>query len=390
MRKDALFDYLSASADELDATLAEARRTCPVMRLRDGSVLVIDHEHVQSVARRPDLFTARAASAGASAELDTTADVIAPLFDQDPDSGHTATRRALQPHFTRRRVQEWADYIRTVTQTRLAELLPRGRCDATTDIAGYLPWPLTAGLLGIPERQRDEYRTLAQAAFSPTVAASDTAAFESFLRDQIRRARQAPDDGMISTILATPTALGRLPTTAAVLRWAVIMSGAGSLTSRDLLSSILLHLADDRHMRARVTADRSLLPTLVDEMARHQSAVWASGRTARDSTQLGDLRLEPGTTVVQCWGAAARDPARHDNPDEVRLDRRPGAHLGWGSGPHTCIGRPLALVALPAILNVVLDAIPDFQLAPGASPRRTTGRLRGIDTLPLIWPTPGH
>jgi cytochrome P450 len=370
-----------STANDVDEALAAFRAGCPVVHTpREGGWLVTDAEHAQKVARAHEVFSART-DGGAARNLDTNHDLIAPLFDQDPDTGHTRTRRALQRFFTPRAARRWEPYVRQITQEHMAELRPRGRCEAVTEISYQLPWLITAALLGIPEHQRPTYRALGKAHF----LGGDTPPFDQFLSAQIAAKRRHPGEDLITTVLTTEIEDGRYPCDEEVLRFAKIMSAAGSLTSADSISSILLELEHDRALREDLLARPELLPRLVDEIARTQAAVFASGRQVRQPTVLGGQSLPAGALVKICWYSAGRDEAVHESPDQVRLDRRPGAHAGWGSGAHHCLGRDIALRSLPVIIQTVVSAIPDYRLAPDAHPRRTVGTLRGVDTLPIQW-----
>jgi len=75
----------------------------------------------------------------------------------------------------------------------------------------------------------------------------------------------------------------------------------------------------------------------------------------------------PGDVVILGWGAANHDPVAFEDPDEVRLDRRPNPHLAFGSGPHTCIGIHLARLEARVFLEELLAAVPDWELGDGLS-----------------------
>lgn len=380
------FDPLdpAAAPEDIDEALAAFRGRCPVYLPRADAYLVASAEHVDAVGKRGDLFSAWTTTGGASRDLDRAYQVRSPLFDQDPDTGHTAVRRALQPHFTPRAARRWQEYMRELTRKHMAQLWPVGRCDAVAEIAYQLPWMLTGALLGVREPHRFTYRDLAMAHF---LGGDDsaTAAFDEFLRGVIQSKRRDPGEDLISTVMATVDEHGRCPTDAEITRFAKIMSGAGSLTSADSVASILLHLERDRELRARVIAEPQLLPQLVDEIARTQAAVAVSGRRVRQRTTLGGVQLEADDQLLMCWYAAARDDAAHEQADRVRLDRRLAAHAGWGRGDHRCLGRDIAMVSLPAMVQEVLAAIPDYRLVPGATPVRTFGNLRGVDRLEIEW-----
>jgi cytochrome P450 len=61
--------------------------------------------------------------------------------------------------------------------------------------------------------------------------------------------------------------------------------------------------------------------------------------------------------------AANRDPERFERPDELDLDRQPGAHMTFGWGAHHCIGSPLAVMELELAIGTLLRRFPGLALA---------------------------
>ena len=57
-------------------------------------------------------------------------------------------------------------------------------------------------------------------------------------------------------------------------------------------------------------------------------------------------------------GAANRDPAVFDAPDEFDVDRDPNPHLAFGVGVHFCLGAPLARMELAESLGALLGGVP--------------------------------
>jgi cytochrome P450 len=66
-------------------------------------------------------------------------------------------------------------------------------------------------------------------------------------------------------------------------------------------------------------------------------------------------------------------------PGELRLDRRPNPHVGFGAGPHTCIGLQLARLEARVFLETLLREVPDWHLSPGA---RITSQALGGARIP--------
>ena len=69
------------------------------------------------------------------------------------------------------------------------------------------------------------------------------------------------------------------------------------------------------------------------------------------------------------------------------FDRRSNPHVGFGNGPHTCIGLQLARLEAQAFLRVLLAEVPDWHLLPGA--RMEVAEIEGsvvpvrFDALPI-------
>jgi len=52
--------------------------------------------------------------------------------------------------------------------------------------------------------------------------------------------------------------------------------------------------------------------------------------------------LKQGDKVIAQLIAANHDPARFENATDLQTVRRPNAHIGFGFGPHVCLGIHIA------------------------------------------------
>ncbi|MBV9193390.1 MAG: cytochrome P450 [Solirubrobacterales bacterium] len=71
------------------------------------------------------------------------------------------------------------------------------------------------------------------------------------------------------------------------------------------------------------------------------------------------------------YAAANIDPAVFDDPKEFRPDRSPNPHVGFGHGPHTCVGAPPSRTEIRLAVEYVLERLPDIELAVSRSRWRT-------------------
>jgi cytochrome P450 len=109
--------------------------------------------------------------------------------------------------------------------------------------------------------------------------------------------------------------------------------------------------------------DGTLMSTAVEELLRFQSPVTYMRRTAVADAELGDVRIAEGDKVVPYYGAANRDPAVFDRPDELLLDRTPNEHLAFGGGgPHFCLGAHFARIEASEMLGQLLRRFGDLEL----------------------------
>jgi cytochrome P450 len=89
--------------------------------------------------------------------------------------------------------------------------------------------------------------------------------------------------------------------------------------------------------------------------------------------------------MLLLWGAANRDPAEFDRPDEIVLDRAaPRRHVGFGRGIHLCVGAPLARLEAEIVLTRLLERTREFALDPDTPPVRVDSLMvRRFTSLPV-------
>jgi cytochrome P450 len=73
-----------------------------------------------------------------------------------------------------------------------------------------------------------------------------------------------------------------------------------------------------------------------------------------------------GEIVLLDFATANHDPAVFDDPAAIRLDRSPNPHVGFGNGPHTCIGVHLGRLETRVLLEEMLAGVGDWHLLPGS------------------------
>jgi unspecific monooxygenase len=128
------------------------------------------------------------------------------------------------------------------------------------------------------------------------------------------------------------------------------------------------------------------VPATVEEMLRFDSALQLFERTATEDVEFAHgeqtVVVEQGQKIAALLGAANRDPAVFDRPDEFLVDRTPNNHLAFGVGVHFCLGAPLARMELAESVPALFETFPDLALT-GEPESRGTFVLRGFRSVPV-------
>ena len=241
-----------------------------------------------------------------------------------------------------------------------------------------------AELLGVPRSHVDDLRDWSQAIVrmyevAPSAEVVDDAVrasvdFASLVRDLVAVRRRAPADDLVTDLAATD--LSDDEVVAAV----VLLLNAGHEASVNVFGNGLVAML---RRGLRPGAD---VAACVEEMLRFDSALQLFERTATEPVEIGSgahaVVVEPGQRIAALLGAANRDPAVFEQPDEFRVDRERNPHLAFGVGVHFCLGAPLARMELAESLAVLFERLPGLSLA-GEPESRGTFVLRGFRRVPV-------
>ncbi|MEU6721111.1 cytochrome P450 [Nonomuraea sp. NPDC046802] len=281
---------------------------------------------------------------------------------------HTSLRQALATSFSASSMR----MLRTTVERSVTHLLDqafsRGSFDFITDIAALLPVAVIGGMLGIPPEDQDLLKEASDQVVSVGVVSNSTArsrraassALRSYFADRIReRMSTGPKGDLLDAVCAMhqhPTA-DQLDVMVAACMLVLV---AGHETSTGLLGNVALYLMKRPEIRDLMAADPSLVPQVVEEIARLEGPVQALRRwTPREVTDIGGAFVPADANVVVLTGAANRDPAYFAEPGEFSLDRA-GAppHLGFGWGGHYCLGARLARLEAHVLFTQLLGRAP--------------------------------
>ena len=314
------------------------------------------------------------------------------LFLNPPD--HTRIRSLVSRAFTPRRVERLRPAVEAMTEELLDPIAEAGECDLIDALAFPLPANVISELVGVPVSDRDWLRPLVSdlaATLEPTRQPGEVERAEAasvkvnrYLNDLIDSRRAEPADDLLSGLIAASDGEDRLTQPEVAVTVSLIYA-AGFETTMNLIGNMVHTLLRHPDQLARLRADRSLVPSAVDEVLRFQPPVQIDGRYVRADTEIGGHTIPEGHGVLTLLGAANRDPAAVDDPDRFDVGRSEVPMLSFGSGIHYCLGAALARLEGQVVLQALLDRFASWTPLDDNPPWKRRLTLRGLATLPVAF-----
>ncbi|RRN65126.1 cytochrome P450 [Caulobacter sp. 602-1] len=378
------------------ADFARMRTDAPVMWHPEpfdgpGFWALTRYEDVQRVNGDPETFSSQ--RGGILMSMGSPEKRHALLFRASMDTminldapHHLQLRREHMPYFTPAYLRGLTERVRAEV-TRLLDamepLLADGaEIDMVEHFSSHLPLFTLCEILGVPPEDRPKFlkwmhyleRAQDLAVQNAAAPVAPTLELMQFVQDfnngveemfdygrmMLKKRREDPQEDLM-------TAIARAQVDGALLAdeyldgsWLLIVF-AGNDTTRNTLSGAMKLLTEFPDQKQRLISDPSLLPGAVDEFIRMVSPVIYMRRTATADVEVNGQLIREGEKVVMYYGAANRDPAMFENPDQLDVTRANAAkHIAFGYGPHTCIGKRVAQIQLEEAYRQILARFPDL------------------------------
>lgn len=385
-------------ADNPHPRYRKLREAEPVSRGRfygDHEVwLVTRYDDVRAAFKHPDL-SSDWRQGGEFEDVVALPEDVRPYFDGEivakDGEEHARPRRLAARAFTARRVAGLRERIETIVSELLDSLATQPTWDAVTDYASVVPVVVLSELLGVDSEQRVdlaahigdliETRPDVRKDVVPRAARGLVHLIEGL----VARRRAAPGDDLVSALVTARD--HETLTDEEVVSLAMLVVRAGYETTGNTIATgvfLLLTELDEKRRRDAVTPDQ--VAATFEEVVRFGGPAELVVRYSRDSITLGEgaRTIPAGRPVVLCCGAANRDPRRFDRPETFDPWREDSSHLGFGHGPHFCLGAALARAEGEVALGSLLRRWPNLAL--DVDPSQIEWRpslMRGVTKLPV-------
>lgn len=304
---------------------------------------------------------------------------------------HKQMRDILAPAFTPREANRHRDLMRQTISDLLDEWLPKGSFDFEEFISHYpiavmcrmigapveaippLRWALEAlGMSG--SRRVDMLDTLNEAVLSLERFAND------LILEREKEWRPGADADLLDTLLEARHSGGM--THDELVNLLVFLFGAGYDTSKNVMTLVMHQMVRHHDMYERCAADIAYCSKVADESMRFHGPVNGARLLTADITHRG-VHFPEGTMIWFPKSVIGQDPATAADADKFNPDREiKQAHLGFGYGPHICLGQFIARAQIAEGLHLIARRMKK-PTSPGPDGWRPFMGVWGIRGLPV-------
>jgi cytochrome P450 len=372
--------YAAETVEDSAAAFARIRDAGPVVWLPRHRMWAIGRfGDVREALRDDELFIS---GHGVAANPLTNLAARKTTLSSDGET-HSVRRKVLMRSLGAKAIAPIAERLDAEAGEIVAGLLGRGEFDAAHDFSPGLPVRVVAELVGIRVSSdrllrwaADTFDILGPLNRRGLRSAPSSLGMLAYSQ-RLSRSRIVPGSWAASVFDAADRGeIGKDEARAMIIDFV-----APALDTTILASTHMLWLlGSNPEAWQRIRREPESIPAAVVEATRLASPIRGFTRQLSRDAEVGGAALPAGGRVVLLFGAANMDERRYPEPERFDLDRPPGGHLGWGNGPHTCVGIHLAKLEMAALLRALVARVETIEV--GEPTRIRNNTLQGIASLP--------
>ena len=310
------------------------------------------------------------------------------------DPAHLRLRTLVSKGFTPRRIRELEPRVTELAVQHLDTMLQMadgGTVDYVAEFAGKLPMDVISELMGVPVKDRDGIRAMADGVMHREDGVNDVpqSAIEAsinlmvYYQQMIADRRKKPSDDLTTALLEAEIDGDRL-TDEEVLGFLFLMVIAGNETTTKLLANAAFWGHKNPDQLAPIYSDLERVPLWVEETLRYDTSSQLLARVVSGELKLYDTTIPDGDILLLLPGSAHRDERVFENPDDYVIGREIGSKLmSFGSGAHFCLGAHLARMEARVALTELFKRIRGYEVDEANAVRVHSSSVRGFANLPM-------
>ncbi len=265
-------------------------------------------------------------------------------------------RDIVEPFFNRAKLPEMIAEVNGLIEALVDQALGRASIEIVREFAIPLQSRALAVLLAMPQTEAETWIGWGTHVFREGDGTSKGAALEAYTNRLLDRADAAPGADFFSA-LTQARFQGRPLTREEMLGFCSIVFAGGRDTVINSISGVIGHLSAKPADFTVLREDPKRIVGASEEFFRVLSPSTHLARLCRARTEIHGVTVEPGQFVSLNFAAANYDETVFENPEEVRLDRRPNPHVAFGFGAHLCLGAAHARLIVRSLLTILCKRV---------------------------------
>ena len=363
------FDHHSAEfAENFREIYDELRETSPLVWSEEhgGYWIATTFEMVRRLARDSETFTVARAPGRVGGILipappgsDTRPRFVPGEADGEE---HDHYRMALNPHFSKARVEEMTPMIERHVNATIDNIIEIGQFDIAYDLVA----PILAGIacehMGLdgvkdPRKFFDaQMHMVDHGTAGDDDVQSDFDEAWDYIVQVVKDRRAEPRDDVITALTQWEP-----PFTDEQIHMMIMNVDLGANdTTKSLLAQVVIYIDQHPELRHRFIEHPEDIRPAVDEFLRLIPVAMGPCRTATRDVEIDGVQIKEGERLMLAFPSANHDPAKYPNPREFDLERGAAQQLGMGVGTHFCLGAWLAKSISAITLRELLRRCPNF------------------------------
>lgn len=379
---------------------AEMRKQAPVYWYEpNGFWVLTQYKDIQDVSSNPKVFSS--SNGVLITDVINKSDIVSKMFPEkvenlftsDPPR-HALLRKMINYIFARTRIMGMQDRIVQVMQEYVDRIKPNEEFELMSSTAVPIPIKVIQEFMDLDDLSVEKAEFWSDEVFKmgsdlpeeefQRIMARIQEMFEYF-GAKIAERKANPKDDVIGKLVRSKLDDKELTEIMAMMFCQTILV-AGNETTRNGLAAMVRLFAEHPDQYQRVVDNPDLIDFAVEEVLRVHPPTIGFMRMALEDSEIGDQKIKKGEHVYLIYGAANRDPAIFENPDQFDVGRfhekRFPMHLTFGYAEHACIGAALARLEMRLFLKELVKRFSLLEVT-GAPGRPDSLLGNGYVSLPV-------
>ncbi len=344
-----------------------------------GAWQVTSMDLIREIMRTPADFSSVGIS-GFNELIQMGYELMIPI-DTDPPL-HARVRSIIREHLLPANIEKLSGGIRDLARDLVRRCVDQGDCEFVRDVASIYPTQIFLLLMGLPMEEADEFLAWEAALLQPDP--NDLEKTRDAIRKIVARVRkgfderrQEPGDDFLTLLVKADVSeelrLG--------LGFNLFVGGLDTVMNQ--LTWVFKYIGERPGLQRELRGKPDAIASALEEIMRLNSVLTTRRFVTRD-LEFHGVTFKKGDSIELFMAAGNLDGEAFENPSEPDLARKPNRHLGFGWGPHMCVGMHLARLEMRILVEEWLDAVPEFFVKRPDELEFHLG-IWGLNALPLGW-----